>query len=81
LSLLTAYIALLSFTAFAQVSSNLPYLDAKLSPKERAADLVHRMPVQEKASQLSVSWLRPSFSGGLNGRHPCINFFEAQPHN
>ena len=43
---------LLSLTSFAQDTSNLPYMDSKLSPEERAADLVHRMTLQEKASQL-----------------------------
>jgi beta-glucosidase len=45
-------IALLTFTGLAQDTSNLPYMDPKLSPEERAADLVHRMTLQEKASQL-----------------------------
>src|SRR6266566_3448553 len=45
-------IALLGLTSFAQDTSNLPYMDSKLSPEERAADLVHRMTLQEKASQL-----------------------------
>jgi beta-glucosidase len=45
-------IALLGFTGFAQDTSNLPYMDSKLSPEKRAADLVHRMTLQEKASQL-----------------------------
>ncbi len=39
-SLLT--ISLLVFTASAQETSDLPYMDSKLSPEERAADLVHR---------------------------------------
>jgi beta-glucosidase len=45
-------VALLGFTGFAQDTSNLPYMDSKLSPEKRAADLVHRMTLQEKASQL-----------------------------
>ena len=45
-------LALLSLTSFAQDTSNSPYMDSKLSPEERAADLVHRMTLQEKASQL-----------------------------
>jgi beta-glucosidase len=45
-------IALLGSTGFAQDSSNLPYMDSSLSPEKRAADLVHRMTLQEKASQL-----------------------------
>ena len=39
-------------TAGAQDASNLPYMNTKLSPEERAADLVHRMTLTEKASQL-----------------------------
>jgi len=45
-------IILLSFTAFAQDATTLPYMDSKLSPEQRAADLVHRMTLEEKASQL-----------------------------
>ena len=36
----------------AQENSSLPYMNPKLSPEERAADLVHRMTLEEKASQL-----------------------------
>lgn len=36
----------------AQDTSNLPYMNPKLSPRERAADLVRRMTLEEKASQL-----------------------------
>lgn len=42
-------IAFLSLRGFAQDTSNLPYMDSKLSPEERAADLVHRMTLEEKA--------------------------------
>ena len=52
LSLLAAYTVLLGFTAFAQDTSDLPYMNPRLSPQERAADLVHRMTLEEKASQL-----------------------------
>ena len=38
--------------AMAQDTSNPPYLNPKLSPEERAADLIHRMTLDEKASQL-----------------------------
>ena len=51
-SALAACIAFLSFTAWAQNTSNLPYVNPKLPPEERAADLVHRMTLEEKASQL-----------------------------
>ena len=38
--------------AIAQEISTVPYLNPKLPPEERAADLVHRMTLEEKASQL-----------------------------
>ncbi|HEY1800501.1 MAG TPA: glycoside hydrolase family 3 C-terminal domain-containing protein [Terriglobales bacterium] len=50
--LLAACLALISCSAIAQDTSNLPYMNPKLSPQERAADLVHRMTLEEKASQL-----------------------------
>ena len=43
---------LLPCVAHAQDTSNLPYMNPKLSPEERAADLVHRMTLEEKATQL-----------------------------
>jgi beta-glucosidase len=36
----------------AQDNSNLPYMNPKLTSEERAADLVHRMTLEEKGSQL-----------------------------
>ena len=36
----------------AQDQSKTPFMDTKLSPEQRAADLVHRMTLEEKASQL-----------------------------
>src|SRR4051794_6787229 len=39
-------------TAAAQAPQNAAYLDPQLSFEQRAADLVHRMTLQEKASQL-----------------------------
>jgi beta-glucosidase len=50
--LLTACISLVACAAAAQDNSNLPYMNPKLTPEERAADLVHRMTLEEKASQL-----------------------------
>jgi beta-glucosidase len=38
--------------AVAQGSENLPYLNAHLSPEQRATDLVHRMTLAEKASEM-----------------------------
>src|SRR5271165_5492325 len=52
LAVLTVFIVLGSSVATAQDISSLPYMNPKLSPEERATDLVHRMTLQEKASQL-----------------------------
>jgi beta-glucosidase len=51
---LAASIALCAaaFTAVAQDNQKAAYLDPSLSPEQRAADLVHRMTLEEKASQL-----------------------------
>src|SRR5579862_1207164 len=45
-------VVILAATSIAQDTSSLPYMNPKLSPEERAADLVHRMTLEEKASQL-----------------------------
>jgi beta-glucosidase len=50
--LLTSGIALSTCVVASQDTSNLPYMNPKLSPEERASDLVHRMTLAEKASQL-----------------------------
>jgi len=50
--LFVACIALMACTARAQENSSLPYMNPKLSPEERAADLIQRMTLEEKASQL-----------------------------
>ncbi|MGH9685981.1 MAG: glycoside hydrolase family 3 C-terminal domain-containing protein [Candidatus Acidiferrales bacterium] len=47
-----ACIALMVCAASAQDISKLPYMNPKLPAQERAADLVHRMTLPEKASQL-----------------------------
>ena len=39
-------------TAVAQESQKTPFLDTSLSPEQRAQDIVHRMTLEEKASQL-----------------------------
>src|SRR5271166_3692235 len=52
LAVLTVSIALMASVAAAQDTSNFPYMNPRLSPEERATDLVHRMTLQEKASQL-----------------------------
>ena len=50
-AIVTVCIALTGIVA-AQDTSNLPYMNPKLQAEERAADLVHRMTLEEKASQL-----------------------------
>jgi len=52
LVVLAASIVLTASIAIAQDTSKLPYMNPKLSPEERATDLVHRMTLEEKASQL-----------------------------
>ena len=39
-------------SAVAQDSANLPYMNPQLSPEQRATDLVHRMTLAEKATQM-----------------------------
>jgi beta-glucosidase len=51
-AVVTACIVFLACAAVAQEAANLPYMNPKLSAEERAADLVHRMTLEEKASQL-----------------------------
>src|SRR5258706_12528621 len=57
-AVLIACASLVTGNAAAQDISSLPYMNPKLSPEERAADLVHRMTLEEKASQL-VNQARP----------------------
>jgi beta-glucosidase len=52
LSVLITCIALIASAAKAQDAANLPYMNPKLAPEQRAADLVERMTLEEKASQL-----------------------------
>jgi beta-glucosidase len=49
---LAAFIVSMTCAAVAQDAAKLPYMNPRLSPEERAADLVHRMTLKEKASQL-----------------------------
>ena len=50
--ILTACIICITYPATAQESSELPYMNPKLSPEQRATDLVQRMTPEEKASHL-----------------------------
>jgi beta-glucosidase len=52
LAVLAASIVLMSHHVSAQDTSSFPYMNSNLSPEARAADLVHRMTLEEKASQL-----------------------------
>ena len=52
LAALAALIVSMTCAAVAQDAAKLPYMNPRLSPEERAADLVHRMTLKEKASQL-----------------------------
>lgn len=51
-TLASVIFAILACTSMAQDTSGLPYMNPKLFPEERAAELVHRMTLEEKASQL-----------------------------
>ena len=48
----TLFFGLFLQSAVAQDTANLPYLNPSLSPEQRAVDLVHRMTLAEKASQM-----------------------------
>jgi beta-glucosidase len=50
--LIVLIVFIIRTAVMAQESGNLPYLDPSLAPEQRAADLVHRMTLEEKASQL-----------------------------
>ena len=52
LAAVIACLALIASVAAAQEAAKLPYMDPSLPPQQRAADLVHRMTLEEKASQL-----------------------------
>ncbi len=49
---IAAMIACASATSFAQSAKPLPYLDPSLPAQQRAADLVHRMTLDEKVAQM-----------------------------
>ncbi len=66
-------------TAVAQDPANLPFMNPKLSPEERASDLVHRMTLAEKATQMynnsaSVPRLNvPAYQWWSEALHGVIN--------
>lgn len=65
--------------AVAQDSANLPYLDTKLAPEQRATDLVKRMTLAEKASEMqnnsaAVPRLKiPAYQWWSEALHGVIN--------
>ena len=65
--------------AAAQESANLPYMDPKLPAEQRAADLVQRMTLAEKASQMqnnsaAVPRLKvPAYQWWSEALHGVIN--------
>ena len=79
LAVLTTCIAFLTSTSIAQDSSNFPYMNPKLSPEQRASDLVHRMTLAEKASQMqnnsaAVARLKiPAYQWWSEALHGVIN--------
>jgi beta-glucosidase len=66
-------------SAIAQDSTNPPYLNPNLSPQERATDLVHRMTLAEKASEMqnnsaAVPRLKiPAYQWWSEALHGVIN--------
>src|ERR1019366_2034787 len=48
----TLFFGLILQSAVAQDTASLPYMNPSLSPEQRAVDLVHRMTLAEKASQM-----------------------------
>src|SRR5919204_6063163 len=76
---LAASIVLSACLAIAQDTSKLPYMNPSLSPEQRAADLVHRMTLAEKASQMqnnsaAVPRLKiPAYQWWSEALHGVIN--------
>src|SRR6185312_6152061 len=79
LAVATACIMFLVSTSIAQENSNLPYMNPKLSPEQRATDLVHRMTLAEKASEMqnnsaAVPRLKiPAYQWWSEALHGVIN--------
>jgi beta-glucosidase len=77
--MLAASIILSASQGIAQETSKLPYMNPSLSPEQRAADLVHRMTLAEKASQMqnnsaAVPRLKiPAYQWWSEALHGVIN--------
>src|SRR6202050_1191529 len=71
--------AIAPHTAVAQEPASLPYLNPQLSPEQRATDLVHRMSLAEKATQMqnnsaAVPRLKvPAYQWWSEALHGVIN--------
>jgi beta-glucosidase len=73
------FIASMGPSAVAQQAANPPYLNPSLTPQERAIDLVHRMTLEEKASQMvngarAIPRLKvPAYNWWSEALHGVIN--------
>ena len=73
------FVASAQQSAFAQEPANLPYMNPQLSPEQRAADLVRRMTLEEKATQMqnnsaAVERLKvPAYQWWSEALHGVIN--------
>ncbi len=79
LGTVSIFFALATQSAFAQDAATPPYLDTNLTPEQRAADLVHRMTLAEKATQMqnnsaAVTRLNvPAYQWWSEALHGVIN--------
>jgi beta-glucosidase len=75
----TSFLGSLPQSAVAQDSANLPYMNPQLPPEQRATDLVRRMTLAEKASQMqnnsaAVPRLKvPAYQWWSEALHGVIN--------
>jgi len=75
----TLFFGTIPQTAVAQDAANLPYMNPKLPPEQRAVDLVHRMTLAEKATQMqnnsaAVTRLNvPAYQWWSEALHGVIN--------
>jgi hypothetical protein len=67
----TLLLALTVQTAVAQGAATPGYLDTNLTPEQRAADLVHRMTLAEKATQMQNN--SAESGGGVSRNFPLPN--------
>ncbi len=70
LSTASLFFGLIVPFAVAQDAANLPYMNPNLSPEQRAVDLVHRMTLAEKASQMQNNSAAIPRLNGSRLNHP-----------